>query len=342
MEFQPNLSRLFENYLSNRKQFVSISNHTSPLSNVKSGVPQGSLLGPVFFNVYVNDLISLVKNTDIVLYADDSKVYFTYMPNADADIDNLQNDLSVISEWCSTNQLQLSVNKCCVLHIGTTNALRPYILNNVPLNVVTEMRDLGIVVANNLKFGSHINKMATECSRLVYLIFSAFKSRSHSFLLQTYKTFVLPKLEYNSEIWNPFLLQDIDKLERVQKLFTRKLPGLQTVNYSERLKILNLKSLEERRIVKDLIMVYKIVHGLIAIDFNLFFVPWINHGTRGHSQKIFPTQSRLDIRKYYFSNRVIPIWNSLPENIISSPNLSIFKKRVNSYNFENFLRGRTL
>lgn len=148
-------------------------------------------------------------------------------------------------------------------------------------------------------------------------------------------TFVRPGLEYCSEIWNPHLIRDIEVIERVQRLFTRRIPGLSSFSYEQRLRHLNLKTLKHRRTEKDLIFVFKMIHGMIDLSFDDFF-EFSENRTRGHIYKIAVKRSRLDVHKYFFASRIIPIWNSLPPEIVDSPSLAVFRSRVKGISsFEN-------
>ena len=136
---------------------------------------------------------------------------------------------------------------------------------------VSSVRDLGVFVSKTLKFSEHCSKIARQGFRKVNLIFRCFKTRDVTFLVKVYTTFVRPGLEYASEIWSPHYIRDIELIERVQRLFTRRLPCFSTERYEYRLNYLGLKSLRQRRIAKDLIMVFRIVHGLVDLDFDAFF-----------------------------------------------------------------------
>ena len=153
-----------------------------------------------------------------------------------------------------------------------------------------------------------------------------------------YKTYVRPLLEYNTQIWSPHLICDIDKIERVQKFLTKRLPGLRNTPYLERLRITDLKSLEERRIINDLVFFYKMMHGFVDIDKDNFLT--INqNATRGHSFKVNHQSARLNSRKYFFINRTIPIWNALTQEQVSSPSITSFKNSIANTSFHTYCRG---
>ena len=149
----------------------------------------------------------------------------------------------------------------------------------------------------------------------------------------TYKTYIRPLLEANTQLWSPYLLQDIDMVERVQRVFTRYLPGMNRLSYPERLEQLNLQSLEYRRIFFDLLLLFKIIHGVRKL------LPVCT--TRGHSFKIQMEHSRINSKKYFFTHRTTPIWNSLPEEIVSSATIEQFKNKLVLFDLKPYCRGRT-
>jgi len=141
-------------------------------------------------------------------------------------------------------------------------------------------------------------------------------SRDKRILLSLYKTLVRPHLEYYSLAWSPFYRKDKQLLERVQHRFTRMLPGLKSLEYDDRLKVLGIWSLEERRNRADLLEVFKMKSGLSAISFDTFFTVDSQQRTRGHTWKIVKNRSDLDVRKYFFSKTVVDRWNKLEQSDI--------------------------
>ena len=189
-----------------------------------------------------------------------------------------------------------------------------------------------------MKVHDHITDICRRSFFKIRQFHLAFSCNDADFQVEIFKTYIRPLLEYNTPIWSPYLLSDIDNVERVQRVFTKRIPGLWNTPYLERLQILNLKSLESRRIVNDLILLYKMVNHLIDLNNSDFFT-FNQSTTRGHSAKINHEYSRLDIRKYFFTNRTVTIWNALPQSIIDSSSLQMFKSKINEYNLEIYCRG---
>jgi hypothetical protein len=319
---------------------VRVNDAMSPSLEVTSGVPQGSVLGPILFLVYINDMVSNIGNAMVKIFADDCKLYFKCRLLEDYSV--LLHAVHCVFGWASSNQLKLSLEKCMVLHlasVGQINPGRSYLVNGIALPSVSYARDLGILFTPDLKFGDHCRVVAAKAAQRSNLIFRAFVCRDANFLISMFKTYVRPLLEYCTPVWSPHLLKDICVIERVQRRFTKRIPGFRNVPYKSRLEILGLQSLEERRLVYDLVECFNIVYSLNSLRFHDFFV--VRNGvynTRGHSKRLFVLHSRIDCRKYFFSNRVVPVWNSLPDCVVTSSSVDVFKRRLEGVDLEGFLR----
>jgi ribonuclease P/MRP protein subunit RPP40 len=317
-------------FLSGRTQRVRVQDAVSGSKSVKSGVPQGSVLGPLFFLIFINDIVDIVDGeTKIKLYADDIKLYRRIFSQI-IDRFRLQADLSKVEEWSIQNQLSLAERKCKSISLFSTsiNPGTPYILNNSDLEVVSTMRDLGIIVSDDLKPRSHIVDIVSRASVRACLIHRVFVTRQRDFLIDMFKTFVRPILESNTSLWSPCLIGDIKLVEKVQRRFTKRFPGLEEMTYEQRIVTLGLESLESRRLKFDLINVFKILHGIIPVDSSKYFTPG-NAKTRGHDYKIFVPQQRVNATKFSFAVRVISSWNALPPHVVNAHSLALFKSRLN-------------
>ncbi len=147
--------------------------------------------------------------------------------------------------------------------------------------------------------------------------------------MNLFKTYVRPKLEYGSPIWNPSYQMDIDKIERVQRSFTKRIPGLSEMTYPQRLETLSLQTLQQRREIADLVMVFKILNGIVKVKIEDFFqLAPSDHRTRGHPFKLFPPHSIKTVREHFFSIRTIKSWNNLPEYTVASTSLNSFKTKL--------------
>ena len=316
-----------KNWLSSRRQKVCISQQDSYWRNVTSGVPQGSVLGPVLFLIYINDLDSKVISK-LAKFADDTKLCKT-VENMEGLL-ALQRDLDSLNEWASEWQMSFNVDKCKVVHVGHNNSCSKYSLGNTELNSAVKETDLGVVIDNTLKFSEQCSTAVKSANRTLGLIKRTIKSRSKDIIVKLYKALVRPKLEYCVQAWRPFLRKDIDNMERVQRRATRMITECKGQSYECRLKTLGLISLEERQTRGDLIQVFKLIKGVDNADYREYFQLANNNRTRGHRFKILKVRSRLEVRRNFFSQRVVNGWNGLPSYVVEAKSVNAFKNRLDN------------
>ena len=197
--------------------------------------------------------------------------------------------------------------------------------------------DLGIYISSNLKWHSHISSVTAKASARAYQILHSFCSNNVWILLKAYTTYVRPILEYNSVIWSPYLKKDIIKIESVQKQFTGticKRCNFRFSSYSNRLYMLNLKSLEYRRLEFDMVFLYKMYYNMIDLDFNDYFIKNDNcYDLRRHTHHIRPkTRPHTVPYNNFFIHRAYKIWNNLPENIVNATSITKFKCKLKKFN----------
>ena len=336
-----NLLGWIKSFLSDRKQHVCVNNCFSDWSDVSSSVPQGSVLGPILFLLYINDIVDCVQGCKIKLFADDVKLYWVYDAKISS-INVLQICLYSILDLSIKWQLPISYNKCYCMHFGVNNPQTVYKFGNTVIKRECDVKDLGVYINNSLKSSFHCNKLVDKTKRLCSMIFRCLKSRDPICLMTAYKSYILPILEYNSTVWSPHFIKDIDSIESVQRHFTWRLfkrCRLPYMSYNDRLTMLQLPSLELRRMHIDLIMCYKIVHGYVALNLSNFFVLSNNVNTRGHRYKFFKKPFRLDLCKHFVGNRVVDIWNILPDACISAKSINCFKHNLITCDFSMFMKG---
>jgi ribonuclease P/MRP protein subunit RPP40 len=235
-----------EAFLSNRFFKVEVGNAYSVKCPVVSGVPQGSVLGPLLFSLYIMDLRHLLQS-NYSLYADDCKICSN--PCESSLI--LQNDVDTLSDWSKKWLILLNINKCSVLHMGKTNPFLTYKIESHELQSVKEVKDLGFTITSDMSWSSHICKIVKRANTVSYLLFKPFNCPKGSLAQILYKTYVRPILEFGNVIWSPWLLKDKNLFEGVQRKFTKKIPTLTGKPYNERLAELDLPPLEERRLTSD-------------------------------------------------------------------------------------------
>lgn len=256
---------------------VKIGGKFSDRHHCCSGVPQGGALSPLLFLIYTMDLPSVIlegsKNIGLQLYADDIKIYGSYNDENFIEVtEELSRCIGKLVTWASKWDLTVNLDKCFVMHIGV-GARNQYTINGVTLKSCDVSRDLGVMIDNKLDFSEHINEVVRKAFTSLFSIFRNIHSNNGQILTRLYKSYVLPHLEYCSQAWNPFSKKQILKLEKVQKTFTRLVfyrthPGSNSStmpSYVVRMRELGLKSLQHRRIIADLVFVFRILRGEIKM-----------------------------------------------------------------------------
>lgn len=317
------LLRLLEGFLTVRTFQVRVDSSLSKEHKVHSGVPQGSVLGPLLFITYISDLYQGL-HTNNATFADDGNLYTNPLLHR---VD-LQMDLNNIKAWTHKWGMPLNDYKCTVLHIGKNNPNFNYFFEQTEITPVTKQRDLGVTLTYDLKWDTHITQMSKKANSMIYLIQTAFKDLSKEMILKLYKSYVRPKLEYAQTIWNPYYIKDIEQIERVQRRITRLPQELKNLSYEERLLRLNLTTLRDRRIRGDLIETHKILNGYYACNLRDIFHLNLNINLRGHNQKLSKERCNKLLRRNFLNNRVVYNWNRLSADTINSTSKNQFKNRL--------------
>ena len=207
------------------------------------------------FLIYIDELAKLLKSHGIIakIFADDVKVYVKVEIVNAVDAYKLQTALDLIAEWAATWQLQVSVNKCNILHIGSVQCSIDYFIDDVWLQNNKRCRYLGVIVTSDLSPSMHINEITAKAHYRANCILRCFECKNVGLLVRAFLVYVRPIVEYCSVVWSPCLKQDIETIEKVQRRFTKRLKGLKWMSYKERLRCLDLHSLELRRLHLDLL-----------------------------------------------------------------------------------------
>jgi ribonuclease P/MRP protein subunit RPP40 len=259
------VARWVENWLEGRKQKKLLNGCSSDWVKVTSGVPQGSVLGPILFVIYINDLEEGIRN-EIWKFADDTKLLGSVHSQV-----GLRRDLEKLCSWAEKWQMAFNVEKCKVMHIGKKNSGAKYRMGNEEIKDVEEEKDLGVLVCKNLKVAKQCGQAARKGNQILGIIARTFMSRNRFIITKLYKSLVRPHLHYCIQVWRPHLEKDIEVLERVQRRITRMVEGCKDLSYERRLKKIGLTTLETRRVRADLMetqsiktsCVYKIFDTII-------------------------------------------------------------------------------
>ena len=325
------------NFLSQRKR-VNVGGILSNIAPVTSGVPQGSVLGPTLFSLYINDLPNIFKDTGVVckLFADDVKLYC--FPTSSET--QLQSALDKVAQWSHIWQLQLAPEKCQVFSIAGRRKRKTnheYSINGQTLQQVDRVKDLGIMMDPSLKFASHIDTITHKAAAVSWMIRASFSSRDQDVLKLAFCTYVRPILEYCSPVWNPHHKYLIDRVEKIQKRFTKSIPSVAKYPYMERLRHLKLMTLERRRLLADLTFCFKLLNGFADSPLRHLLLVQEYSGTRGHSFKLRCSKFSTDVTKYSFCNRIVKPWNALPNEVVNSNTISRFNALIRDFDFNSFL-----
>ena len=325
------LIRWMKSYLSERKMKTVIRGVSSEWAEVESGVPQGSVLAPLMFLIYVNDLPVGVKSY-INLFADDAKIM--RQVKTPEDCLTLQRDLDIIHDWSSKWLMEFNSDKCHVLEMGRS-IHRPHAIYNLGgtnlMNAEKE-KDLGVIIQNNLSPEGHINKIVGEGLAIVANIRTTFTHLNEALVRKVIESILRPKLEYAQVVWAPHLKKHIQKVERVQRAATKLVPALHDLDYQERLSMLNLPPLVERRRRGDMIQLFKCVNEIDKIDRDDFVEFDMTKRTRdSHDLKLRIPGCTTDVGKFSFPARSIPDWNRLPESVVRARNIHSFKEKYDKW-----------
>ena len=321
-------------FLSNRTQHVVIDGIASDSSLVTSGVPQGTVLGPILFLIYINDLPESLKYSSARLFADDSLIFRIIKTFEDCIL--LQKDLEALEAWENMWQMQFRPDKCsCIRFTRSHNPiLLDYYLKNVKLNIVKTQKYLGVYLSSDMRWTAHIDHIVNKGNRTLGFLTRNLYRCPPKVKYTAYVTIVRPILDYCDTVWDTEIMRDKSKLEklntRAARLISndyRKTEGITSYLKREH----NLDILAERRKLHRLTFLYKISNGIVAIDKDKYLQ---YHGREGLRQN--PTWTNYsatsNIFKSSFFPKTISEWNNLPNEIRQSPTLGIFVSKLSALN----------
>ena len=326
-----------KSFLSKRVQVVSINGTKSYESEVKSGVPQGTVLGPLLFLIYINDINCCIKSSLVSSFADDTRIKKSIALSSDVNL--LQEDLNNTIQWSHANNMVLHEDKFEYLNHSTgeakllkelpfTSELYQYQTpNGNSLSPVDLVRDLGVLITPDISWTSHINNMIDGARKMSSWVLSVFRSRDIDTMMTLYRSFVRSRLEYACPLWCPSKVEDIMNIESIQRHYTSKIDGYSELHYWDRLAKLKLMSLQRRRERYILLHLYKI---LINTAPNEMEITFCNSPRRGLCAKV-PSivksakskfQTKYDDSFAVFAPR---LWNTLPKSIRAAETFTKFK-----------------
>ena len=327
-----NVFNWIKGFLLERKQYVSVENVSSEMANVLSGVPQGTVLGPILFIIYINDLLDEI-NSEGVLFADDTKIFNCILNKEDAH--RLQSDIDKLENWSRTWLMNFHPDKCHVLTLGRFTDIkythRYKVYDKEIEHVFAE--DLGIYIDGELTFDDHICTKVRIANATVGLIRRSFSHLDGPTLKKLFTSLVRHHLDYGQCVWAPHLMKHINMIERVQERATKLVNGYASMDYDERLKNLGLTTLRFRRLRGDLIEMYKHfnTHDKEALT-GPSFKPRERPSRQHKHQVILPAaERRHGLRENAFYGRISKAWNGLPRDVVEAENVNCFKNALDNH-----------
>ena len=291
-------------------------------------VPQGSVLGPLLFLIFINDIPFGIEGY-ISLFADDVKMVCSTLDKV-----SVQEDLNKLDDWQKRWLLRFNTkdNKCKILHIGKANPGHCYVLGGAELPKTDAEKDLGVLVNETLDWKSQIVKAVKKAKSVIGWTTRNVISREKDVLLNIYKSLVRPHLEYCTQLWNPVAEHGnwkmIMEIEKVQRDFTRLVKDIGLLTYKERLEQLKLTTLLERRMRGDLIETFKILRGINNYGEDLFKV------SRGGTKLLYASSANSE-KSGFLSNRVVNYWNKLSPEVRDAQNVLQFKGLLEDFKKKN-------
>ena len=320
----------FRSYLRNRLHFTTFNNHSSSSLPVASGVPQGSVLGPLLFLIYINDL-PLCSPSDFLLFADDTKILKCIESHSSQA--SLQLCLDHVSSWCDQWNLRLNGAKCAILkialhpsHDAISDPSFQYSIAGNPVVSVQKQRDLGLTLTSNLSWSNHYDSISSKAYHALFLIR---RTLSPNISISTKKTLYLSlvrsHLSFCSQVWHPYLTKHIIQLERIQKKATKYiLQGSPYSDYRQRLISLDLLPLMYWFDLQDIMFLIKSFKTPSDNFDPLSYVSFVSNNTRSSSSgKLVHKFSKTSFSRHFYFNRVVRLWNSLPRIDLSLSVISI-------------------
>ena len=320
-----------ESFLRNRFQSVMVNGITSNPQEVKSGVPQGSVLGPLIFLILIGDIDADIIKSIVKSFADDTRA--TKSVKSMEDVAVLQNDLETIYKWTSTNNMELNDVKFEALRYGKNEEVKQSSEYTTPtgktIKTKESVKDLGVYMSNDCLFKTQINAVIEKAKNLISWILRSFKSRTFTTMMTLYKALVIPILEYCSVLWSPQSVGLIQKLDVMQWSFLRKIIGTTGRNYWECLKYMKVYSLQRRRERYRIIYTWKILENL---------VPNVNNKIQGKDHIRFGRMCVINHntstqREGSLTINGPKLFNSLPKHVRDLKGISIakFKRALDSH-----------
>ena len=328
-----------KDWLRGRKQRVRVEGEFSDWVDVISSVVQGSVLGGILFDLFIDDIDDETIQAFLRKFADDTKV--AKLIESLKDAEEMQRMINRLAEWANRWGMAFNVKKCKVLHFGRKNPKQRYVMNGIEIMEANEEKDLGVWTENTMKPTKQCAAAAKAANFALGQLQRAFHYRKKDFVIPLYKTFVRPKIECAAAAWCPWTEADVKTVEKVQERMIRSLSDVKGSSYEEKLQDVGLTTLRERRRRGDVIEVFKTMKGFNRVEKESWFTEvgeearptrsTVNITEEGEVRKehvLKVERARLEVRRNFFTVRAAKSWNELPDGTKKVTSINSFK---NSY-----------
>ena len=325
-----------EDWLKGRRQRVRVEEEFSDWIEVLSSVVQGSVLGGILFDIFIDDIDMAALEAYVWKFADDTKA--AKVIETEEDGKQMQVIIDSLSAWADKWGMAFNVNKCKVLHVGRTNPKFQYYLNGEAVEAVKDEKDLGVFIEDNMKPTKQCAAAAKAANFALGQIQRSFHYRKKENLVPLYKTFVRPRLEHAVAAWSPWLESDIKCLEKIQERLIKMLSDVRGDSYEDKLKDAGLTTLKERRARGDAIQTFKVLKGFSHVSRENWFQlvsedarptrmnATVKSGEVVKKEAVLVVErARLETRRNFFAIRAAKKWNELPEVVKNSTSVNGFK-----------------
>ena len=344
MGIKGKLLEWLKSFLSDRNQVVVVDGVLSFIALVISGVPQGTVLGPLLFLVYLNDIYDCLQFSELSSFADDSRIFKSISVADDSQF--LQQDLFNVSSWSDNNNMQLHNDKFIYMNFNCrpanfSLATLPFYSENFRyetssgdiLEPSDSVSDLGITLADKFSWSPHVSILVKKAKQKAGWVLSIFKDRSPLVMKTLHKSLIRSLLEYGCPLWNGLSLENIRNIEAVQRSFTNKIYCPSHVkNYWERLQFLNIMSLQRRRERYVILHMFKILNNLASNDINISFYDSPRHGILARVPALrLHCSTAQSLYDYSFAVNGPKLWNLVPKKVKDCVSLTSFKSNLDDF-----------
>ena len=319
-------------FLSNRSQKVTVEGSFSTPTLVTSGVPQGTVLGPLLFLTYINDLPDCLSHCTIRLFADDCILYRPIQSEHDSAL--LQRDIDSLIKWCNTWQMKLNIDKCCSMSILPCKYHHDYHMSNTPLSSVSYCKYLGVTIQSDLKWNKHVQQITRKANNCLSMLQRNIKIASIETKTLAYQSLVRSQLEYAATVWSPWQSYLIQNIEKIQRRAARYVSNNYSpyISVTQLLQSLGWETLERRRTNARLSMMHKMINQQIIIPYNSYLqYSNINFTRESNCYKFIQFNCHKNTFQSSFFPYTVPKWNKLPDNVVNSLSLPQFKLYLLNY-----------